>query len=80
MGYTASPFRAKHHGFGGVLGLMNDERQACWDIYENGCCSRGLACRWQHPMSVKRLYVVVRRSVSSQDTMVEDQEDQPQSP
>lgn len=61
MGYLTSPFRAKQNGFGAVLGLMSDEGKACWDVYERGYCHRGLGCRWQHPASVRRLYVVVRR-------------------
>jgi len=60
MGYKTRPFRAKPHGFGAMLGILQDESEACWDVYCTGHCERGTSCRWQHPPVVKRLYVVVR--------------------
>jgi len=60
MGYRRGGFRHRPHGFGAMLGLMQDEHLACWDVYNTGCCKREDACHWRHPASVKRLYFVVK--------------------
>merc|ERR1719482_2162425 len=62
MGYAATPFVSKKHGFVTVLGDMQDESKACWDLYTKGICSRECACRWQHPSCLTPINVVIKEA------------------
>lgn len=60
MGYAVKPFIAKSHGFVTLLGDMQDESRACWDLYTHGVCNRDRECRLQHPECFTPLNIVVK--------------------
>mmetsp|Transcript_56466 Transcript_56466/g.104553 ORF Transcript_56466/g.104553 Transcript_56466/m.104553 type:complete len:300 (+) Transcript_56466:253-1152(+) len=60
IGYDAWPFLQTPYGFSAVLGAMEDERQACWDFFSTGTCSRQGKCRWRHPVCKRPVEVEVR--------------------
>jgi hypothetical protein len=62
MGYAAKPFMARSRGFVVMLGDMQDESVACWDLYSKGSCRHDCACRWQHPECLVPINVVVKDS------------------
>lgn len=64
MGYAVNPFITKMDGFVTVLGGMQDESQACWDLYSKGVCSRDCECRWEHPACLMPINVVFKPSSS----------------
>jgi len=49
LGFNGRPFTPQPNGFSGILAKMDDRTQACWEMYKQGSCGRGAACRWQHP-------------------------------
>jgi hypothetical protein len=49
LGYETNPFLARPYGFVCSLVAMEDESKACWNYFRTGFCSRGCACKWQHP-------------------------------
>jgi len=49
LGFNGRPFTPQPNGFSGILAKMEDRSQACWEMYKQGACGRGAACRWQHP-------------------------------
>jgi len=69
MGYAVNPFITKTDGFVTVLGGMQDESKACWDLYSKGICSRDCECRWEHPECLMPINVVFkpRSSLKSLD-------------
>ena len=72
MGYAANPFMTKPHGFVTVLGDMQGDGHACWDLYARNNCSRGRACQLIHPEFLVPINVVVKeRSVSRRHDMGE---------
>lgn len=62
MGYAAKPFQLKSRGFVTLLGDMQDESVACWDIYSKGMCRHDCACRWSHPECLVPINVAVKES------------------
>jgi len=64
LGSHTQPFTPQPHGFSALLALMPDKSQACWEMYRKGFCSRGSACRWQHPTRSFPINVVVATTVT----------------
>lgn len=62
MGYAAKPFVPKSQGFVAMLGDMQDEAKACWNLYSKGTCQMDCACRWKHPECLLPINVVVKAS------------------
>jgi len=60
MGYATKPFMYKTNGFTTIIGDMQDESKVCWDIYSKGLCTRGCACRWEHPECLIPINIVVK--------------------
>jgi hypothetical protein len=60
LGYAAQPFVSKSQGFVAILGDMQDDTQACWDMYSKGKCSRDCVCRWQHPECYMPINVIFK--------------------
>lgn len=60
MGYAAKPFITKAEGFVTILGDMQDESRACWDLYSKGSCCRECECRWEHPECFMPIKVVFK--------------------
>lgn len=60
MGYQARPFVTTQYGFECVLGTMHDKKAACWDVFTQGYCRRGNACRWEHAAFQSRVSVVLK--------------------
>jgi len=73
MGYAAKPFFSKPNGFVTILGDMQDESRACWDLYSKGFCTRDCACRWEHPECFMPLNIVIkeRSTIKFSATMME---------
>lgn len=65
MGYASKPFFSKSQGFMTILGDMQDEARACWDLYSKGFCSKDCACRWAHPECYMPLNVVIKEKSPS---------------
>lgn len=59
VGYEREPFKPLHNGVGfrAQLAIVPDEALACWDLLAKGVCSRGCACKWQHPAFTANLRV-----------------------
>jgi hypothetical protein len=38
---------------------MHDKKAACWDVFTQGYCRRGNACRWEHAAFQSRVSVVL---------------------
>jgi len=53
-------FREKKQGFCISIGFVENGYQACWDAVKTGQCCRGQACRWEHPRSIRHLFVAVK--------------------
>jgi len=51
IGCKQMPFTARPQGFCATLSEMEDEAEACWHMYNMGCCKRQNACRWKHPQT-----------------------------
>lgn len=64
MGYANKPFITTSTGFLTMLGDMQDESRACWDLYSKGMCSRECTCRWEHPECFVPLKIVVKERSS----------------
>jgi len=64
MGYAANPFVSKSQGFVTMVGDMQDETRACWDLYSKGSCSKDCTCRWEHPECLVPINVVVKERSS----------------
>lgn len=62
MGYAAKPFMVKSQGFVTLLGDMQDESVACWDLYSKGVCKHDCACRWRHPECLVPINLVVKEN------------------
>jgi hypothetical protein len=62
MGYKYRPFSQTEFGFATTLGGMQDEKQACWDMFTKGSCRREWDCRWQHAACLLPIQVEVRPS------------------
>lgn len=60
MGYAVKPFITKAEGFVTILGDMQDESRACWDMYSKGTCCREGECRWEHPECFMPIKVVFK--------------------
>lgn len=60
LGYASKPFISKSQGFLTMLGDMQDESAACWDLYSKATCRHECACRWQHPECLVPINVVVK--------------------
>jgi len=60
MGYATKPFTHKAGGFTTMIGDMQDESRVCWDFYSKGMCSRGCACKWEHPECLLPINVVIK--------------------
>merc|ERR1719203_546357 len=69
LGYKGRPFQPQPSGFVATLGGMEDESQACWGMYEYGCCRQGGTCRWQHPAHTVPISVVVSSKVMPAATL-----------
>jgi len=61
LGCRRDPFRPKQKGFSALLGSMQDENVACWNLYDTGKCTKEDKCRWQHPVFRHRLVVLVKK-------------------
>jgi len=59
MGYAATPFMPRPNGFVAMLGDMQNEAGACWDLYSLGVCRKDWECRWQHPGCLVPLNVIL---------------------
>lgn len=60
MGYAAKPFHLKSQGFMTLLGNMQDESAACWDLYSKGKCRHDRTCCFAHPECIVPLNVAVQ--------------------
>eukprot|EP00929_Paragymnodinium_shiwhaense_P017118 TRINITY_DN126076_c0_g1_i1.p1 TRINITY_DN126076_c0_g1~~TRINITY_DN126076_c0_g1_i1.p1 ORF type:complete len:303 (+),score=86.05 TRINITY_DN126076_c0_g1_i1:102-1010(+) len=60
LGYKKEPLEMRPQGFKTTLCAMQDESQACWDIYGEGICRRGSSCRWQHPPAFSSFAVIFK--------------------
>lgn len=59
LGYLVKPFDVTPEGFKATLGVMPDQRTACWGAFSKSCCRHGSACKWQHPTCRTLVNVVV---------------------
>mmetsp|Transcript_51959 Transcript_51959/g.111135 ORF Transcript_51959/g.111135 Transcript_51959/m.111135 type:complete len:351 (+) Transcript_51959:80-1132(+) len=60
LGYKARPFMTTPGGFAVKLGVVLNERAACWGLLKQGfCCFEG-QCRWVHPACQTRVDVKVK--------------------
>jgi hypothetical protein len=58
LGSSTAPFTQRPHGFAVVLAENPaDMPNACWHMYNKGCCRRGRSCRWKHPQHTVELSV-----------------------
>jgi len=57
---SRNPWRDVRCGFRALIGFMEDETNACADVYELGECANRTQCSKKHPRLIKRLFVVVR--------------------
>jgi len=63
IGYAEKPFQWKPRGFVAILGDMQDEATACWDMYSKGMCTRACgACQWAHPECLMPFNVIVKET------------------
>lgn len=60
MGCSVKPFTTKSQGFITMIGDMQDETRACWDLYSKGICPKGCECRWDHPTCLMPINVVIK--------------------
>merc|ERR1719433_523478 len=70
LGCHSDPFKPKQRGFGAVLASMQDKNLACWEFYATGSCAREHKCRWQHPLTRRRLNVVIKNLTESPSSSV----------
>lgn len=64
MGHAIKPFMTKSQGFVAMIGDMQDETTACWELYSKGACPKGCACSWEHPNCLMPINVVVKERSS----------------
>lgn len=60
MAYTAKPFLTTDKGFVTILGDMQHESRACWELYSKGTCCRGCECLWEHPECLMPIRIVFK--------------------
>lgn len=59
LGYGRTPFVLSPLGFSALLGHVDNDSEACWDLLERGCCDYEGCCRWQHPSARATINVMV---------------------
>jgi len=62
LGYLARPFVDMPLGFVSMLGAMQNEERACWDVFAQGFCWRKNQCRWQHAVGQHNLRVTLEQA------------------
>jgi hypothetical protein len=65
LGYQQKPFSHTDYGFVTMLGGMNDDSKACWDMFSKGYCRREQSnqiCRWQHPACQLPVNIEIRQA------------------
>jgi len=60
IGCSAKPFMRKSRGFVTILGNMQDQSRACWNLYSKGACNSGCECCYVHPECMIPVNVVVK--------------------
>jgi len=65
--HNRSPWRDVRRGFRTLIAFMEDETNACTEIYELGECPHWTNCSKKHPRCIKRLFVVVKSTLVDSD-------------
>lgn len=60
MGYAAKPFHPSARGVMAMLGSMQDESIACWDLYSKGACRHDRTCCFAHPECMEPFNIAVQ--------------------